>query len=157
MDTGPEVTTPRRGSSLPPSCGWARAHAHSHKEEDATNSQESNREGGEVTTFDNDEASPLQRTRLSSKFNTLALDGVHVAITGTCPHLEVGEDSKLSSVQNLYKGKNFLKRLIILHGGGYNNSITASTNLLLVGDLLVEEMVEKAVSMRVCQVNYAMV
>jgi hypothetical protein len=28
-DMGPEVTTPRRGSSLPPSCGWAGAHAHS--------------------------------------------------------------------------------------------------------------------------------
>ncbi len=32
-----------------------------------------------------------------------------------------------------------------------------STNLLLVRDLPEEEMVEKAVSMGVCQVNYAMI
>jgi hypothetical protein len=100
-DTGLEVTTPRRGSSLPPSCGWAGAHTRSHKGEVAANCQGSNREGGEVTTFDNDEENPLQRTRLCSKFNTLALDGVHVAIMGTFSHLKEGEDSELVLAQNL--------------------------------------------------------
>ncbi len=34
---GPEFATPRRGSSLPPSCGWAEARAHLHEGENAAN------------------------------------------------------------------------------------------------------------------------
>ena len=155
MDKGLEVTTPMQGSSLPPSCGRAEACASSHKGENTTNRQGNNREGAEVTTFDNDEESPLQGTRLSSKFNMLALDGVHIAITGSFPHLKEGDDSELGLAKDLYKGKNFLKWLIILHGGRFSNSITGSTNLLLIGGLPVEKTVEKEVSKGVCQVNYA--
>ncbi len=44
-----------------------------------------------------------------------------------------------------------------MHVGRLNNSVTESTNLLLVGDLRFEMTVEKAVSKGVRQVNYAMV
>ncbi len=57
------------------------------KGENAANIQGNNREGGEVTT-NNGEESPLQGTRLSCKFNMLALNGVHIAIMGSFPHLK---------------------------------------------------------------------
>jgi hypothetical protein len=106
--------------------------------------------------MDNGEESPLQGTRLSCKFSMLALNGAHIATTGSVPHLKEGDESKLGLAHDLYKGKNFLKRLIISHGGRFNNSVTESTNLLLIKDLPVEATVEKAVSKGVCQVNYAM-
>ncbi len=116
-DKGPEFATPRRGSSLPSSCGWAEACACSHEEENAAIIQGNNREGGEVTT-DNGEESPPQGTRLSCNFSMLALNGVHIATTGSIPHLKEGDESKLGPAHDLSKGKNFLKRLIILHGAG---------------------------------------
>jgi hypothetical protein len=85
-----------------------------------------------------------------------ALDEVHIATTGSFPYLKEGGKSKLGPVHDQYKGKNFLKWLIILHGGRFNNFVTKSTNLLLIGDLLGEAMVEEAVSKGVRQVNYAM-
>ncbi len=154
-DKGLEFATPRTGSSLPPSCGWAEPHACLHDGENAANMQGNNREGGEVTT-DNGKESPPQGTRLSCNFSTLALNGVHIATTGSFPHLKEGDESKLGPAHDLYKGKSFLKRLIILHGGRFNDSVTKSTNLLLVGDLPVEATVEKAVSKGVRQVNYTM-
>jgi hypothetical protein len=106
-DKGPEFATPRRGSSLPPSCGWAEACACLHEGENATNIQGNKREGGEVTT-DNGEESPPQGTRLSCNFSMLALDGVHIATTGSFSHLKEGDESKLGLAHDLYKGKNFL-------------------------------------------------
>jgi hypothetical protein len=153
-DKGPKFATPRRGSSLPPSWGWAEACACLHEGENTVNIQGNNRERGEVTT-DNGEESPLQGTRLSCKFSMLALDGFHIATTGSFPHLKEGDESKLGLAHDPYKGKNFLKWLIILLRGRFNNSITKSTNLLLAGDLPVEATVEKAVSKGVRQVNYA--
>ena len=64
------------------------------------------------------------------------------------------DESKLGPAHDLYRGKNYLKRLIILHGGRFHNSITNATHVLLVGDLPVESSVEKVVSKGVHRVNY---
>jgi hypothetical protein len=81
MEVDPVFATSTRGSSLPPSCGWAEAPAWSHEGENTANTQGSNRETAEATS-DTGKKSPLQGTRLSGKFSTLALDGVHIASTG---------------------------------------------------------------------------
>ena len=149
----PEFATPIRGSSLPPSCGCAEARARLHEGENTANTQGINREVKEVTS-DKSKKSPLQGTRLSCKFNMLALDKIHIASTGSFPHIKEVDESKLDMACDLYRGNNFLKRLIILHGGRFHNSITNSTNFLLVGDLPVKATIEKAMSKGVHQVNY---
>ena len=138
----PVFTTPTRGSGLPPLCGWAEARAWSHKGENTANTKGINREEEEATG-DIGEESSLQGTRLSCKFNTLALAGVHIASTGSFPHLNETNESELGLAHDLYKGNNSLKQLIISHRGRFHNSITDSTHFLLVGDLTVESSVEK--------------
>ena len=133
--------------------GWAEARAWSHEGENTTNTQGSNRETEEATG-DKSKESPLQGTRLSCKFSMLALDGVHIASTGSFPQLNKTDESELGPAHNLYRGKNLLKRLIISHGGRFHDSITDATHFLLVGDLPVKSSVEKAMSKGVHRVNY---
>ena len=98
--------------------------------------------------------SPLQGTRISGKFSKLALDGVHIASMGSFLQLNKMDESELGPAHDLYRETNFLKRLIISHGGRFHNSITNALFFLLVGDLPVELLVEKAVSKGVHRVNY---
>ena len=148
------TTTHTRESSLPPTCGWAEAHAWLHDGGSIANTQGSNRETEEATG-DTGKESPLKGTRLSGKFSTRALNGVHIASTGVFPQLNEIDESKLGpAYYNFYRGKNFLKRLVISHGGRFHNSITNVTHFLLIGDLLVKVLVEKAVSKGVHRVNY---
>ena len=121
------TTTHTRESSLPPTCGWAEAHARLHKGGSIANTQGSNRETEEATG-DTGEESRLQGTRLSGKFSTLALNGVHIASMGVFPQLNEMDESELGPAYNLYRGKNFLKRLVISHGGRFHNSITNATH-----------------------------
>ena len=104
----PEFATPIRGSSLPPSCGCAEARARLHEGENTANTQGINREVKEVTS-DKSKKSPLQGTRLSCKFNMLALDKIHIASTGSFPHIKEVDESKLDMACDLYRGNNFLK------------------------------------------------
>ncbi len=83
------------------------------------------------------------------------LNGICIAATGSFPLLKEEDHSILGPTHNLYMGKNFLKRLIVLHGGQHSNTITTSTSFLLIGDCLVRAKVEKAVTKGVCQVRYA--
>ena len=109
MEVDPVFATPTRGSSLPlPSCGWAEAPAWSHKGENTPNTQGSIRETEEATG-DTGKESPLQGTRLSGKFSKFALDGVHIASTGSFPQLNKTDESELGPAHNLYRGTNFLK------------------------------------------------
>ncbi len=126
-DKGPEFATPRRGSSFPSSCGWAEACTCLHEVENATNIQGNNREGGEVTT-DYGEESPLQGTRLSCKFNTLALDKVHIVIMGSFPHLIEGDKSKLGPAHNLYKKR--------ISSSGSSSCMGAGSTILLPSPLI---------------------
>jgi hypothetical protein len=118
---------------------------------------------GCVSTIDNEKESPLQGTRLNSKFGSqtlheenLVLNGVRIAATGSFPHLEEGDHSILGPAHDLYIGKNFLKQLIVSHGDKYSNTITTSTSFPLIGHCPVRAKVEKAVSKGVCLVRYAM-
>jgi hypothetical protein len=113
-----------------------------HEGGNTANTQGRNRETEEATG-DMGKESPLQGTRLFGKFSMLALNGVHIASTGSFPQLNETDESKLGPAHKLYRGKNFLKRLVILYGGRFHDSNTNTTHFLLVGDLPVELSVEK--------------
>ncbi len=146
MDKGLEFTTPRRGSSLPPSCGWAEARTCLHEGENAANIQGNNREGGEVTT-NNGEESPPQGTRLNCNFSMLST-----------------ESTLLPQAHSLTSKKgtspNWVRHMIYTRERTSSSSSSSCmgaglTIPLLIGDLPVKAMVEKAVSKGVRQVNYA--
>ncbi len=153
-ETGPGEVTPRRESNLPPSSVWASPQGRMDAKE--------NPEVGVVATIDDEEERPLQGTRLDSKFGSqtshegnLVLSSVRIAITGSFPLLKEEDHSILGPAHDLYMGKNFLKQLIVSHGGQYSNTITTSTSFLLIGDCPVRAKMEKAVTKGVRQVRYA--
>jgi hypothetical protein len=159
MDAGPEATTPRQGSLLPASCGWAKPRAQEQKDGIAPATQGKERGDKEdatpeVETHATNAKSPLPRTSLKSKFDKLVLDGVRIAITGSFTQPDDNNFSELGPAYNLYNRKNYIRQLIISHGARYNNSVYPNTNFLLVGKWQAKTMVERAVSKGVRQVLY---
>jgi hypothetical protein len=148
-DAGPEATTPRQGSLLPASCGWAEPQVQGQEGGVALATQGGERGGEKYATssvkFPTTKVkSPLPRTSLKSKFDRLVLGGVRIAITGSFSQSEDGKLSKLGPARDLFMGKNYIRRLIILHGARYNDSVYPNTNFLLVGNGPAKMMVEKS-------------
>lgn len=83
--------------------------------------------------------------------------GLRIAETPVFPDLKDGTNPLLGPTKDLYMmGKNFLKRLIILHGGNYTDNFATTTNLLF---LLVDYQpgrtkIDKEKSLGVHQVTY---
>jgi hypothetical protein len=159
MDAGPKATTPRQGSLLPVSCGWAEPRAQEQKDGIAPAIQGKERGGKEdatpeVETPATDAKSPLPRTSLKSKFDKLVLDCVRIAITGSITQPDDNKFSELGPAYDLYTGKNYIRQLIISHGARYNDSVYPNTNFLLVGKWPAKSMVERAVSKGIRQVLY---
>jgi hypothetical protein len=110
-DAGPEATTPRQGSLLPASCGWAKPRVQGQEGgvASATQGEERGDEKDSVESPATKVDSPLPRTSLKSKFDRLVLDGVRIAITGSFPQSKDSKLSKLGPAQDLYTGKNCIR------------------------------------------------
>ncbi len=113
-DAGPEATTPRQGSLLLASCGWAEPRAQEQKDGIALATQGKERGGEEdatpeIKTPATNAESPLLKTSLKSKFDKLVLDGVPIAITGSITQPDDDEFSELGPVYDLYTGKNYIR------------------------------------------------
>jgi hypothetical protein len=99
-------------------------------------------------------ASPLKATALNDQFQAAASDkefkilqGLKISTSGIFVALEDGSNSRLGPAKDLYVGENFLKRLIISHGGHYADQVTKATKLMIIGEYPGKSKVEKARSL----------
>jgi BRCT domain type II-containing protein len=51
---------------------------------------------------------------------------------------------RLRPAKDLYVGKNFIQRLVLLHGGRYSNRVNKDTKFLVIGDKPGRAKVDKA-------------
>ena len=106
-----EVSTPKHGSYLPSTCGWAESPTAMQVDDTApvTQGEERDEEDNETNSANGDLStnteSPLSKTRLKCKFDKLILDGVRIAITGSFPQPEEDDLSELGPAYDLYTGK----------------------------------------------------
>ena len=154
-----EASTPKHGSYLPSTCGWAESPTAMQVDDTApvTQGEEREEEENETNSVNGDLSmtteSPLSKTRLKCKFDKLILDGVRIAITGSFPQPEEDDLSELGPAYDLYTGKNYIRRLVTSHGARYNDSVYSETDFLLVGKRPVKAMLERATVKGVRQIS----
>jgi hypothetical protein len=107
------------------------------------------------------DGSPVQAITLNDQFQAVEtalefkiLQGLKITTAGIFPALEDGSNPRLGPAKDLYMGENFVKHLVISHGGKYSDQITKDTKLIIIGEVPGKSKVEKALSLGIHLVMY---
>jgi hypothetical protein len=131
-------------------------------------SMEEEENNGETMDMDSEQedagavdGSPIQATAFNDQFQAVEtasgfkiLQGLKITTAGIFPALEDGLNPRLGPAKDLYMGKNFVKCLVISHGGEYSDQITKDTKLIIIGEVPSKSKVEKALSLGIHLVMY---
>jgi hypothetical protein len=128
------------------------------EEENDGETMDTDTEQGDVGAVD---GSPVQAIAVDDQFQAVEfalefkiLQGLKITTTGIFPALEDRSNPRLGPAKDLYVGENFVKRLVISHGGKYSDQITKDTKLIIIGEVLGKSKVEKALSLGIYLVMY---
>jgi hypothetical protein len=87
----------------------------------------------------------LQQNLLTHFDQTGVLNKIRIAASGIFPHLpEDRADRQLGPAKDLYIGKNYLPRLVMLHGGIWLEWVTKNIRWLVIGEKPGKTKVAKA-------------
>ena len=107
------------------------------------------------------DGSPIQAATLNDKFqavdttsDSMILRGLKITTAGVFPALEDGTNPRLGPAKDLYLGKNFVKHLVISHGGRYSDQVNKDTKLIIIGESPGKSKVEKALTHKIHLVTY---
>jgi hypothetical protein len=102
------------------------------------------------------EASPICKQYLLMHFNqTRVLNTIRIAASGIFPHLPEDETNRhLGPAKDLYICKNYLRRLVMLHGGMWIEWVTKNIHWLVIGEKPGKTKVEKATDYRIHLITY---
>ena len=101
----------------------------------------------EATRGDNDKDEDME----SEQRDSLPLKGWRLSSTGQFNTIS----SKLGPENDLYNGKNNLKRLVISHGGKFDGFLTKNTDLMIVGSKPCRKTITKAGTSNTNLISYA--
>jgi hypothetical protein len=80
---------------------------------------------------------------------------MRIAASGVFAELPDNKNnSRLGPAEDLYVGKNFIQRLVLLHGGRYSNGINKDTTFLVIGDKPGRAKVDKADEPKIPLITY---